>query len=104
MCTVERRLGAPEEVELCEGGHDVLVTSANREAFVVQKIVNQLVLPVVDQAAALARGLSDVIREGITLREFLLPLHSKVRGRHVADSELMVLSSTIRSHCQVEYF
>ncbi|GAQ89414.1 E3 ubiquitin-protein ligase [Klebsormidium nitens] len=75
VCTVERRLGAPEEVPLCEGGRDVVVTAANREGFVARKVVTQLVTPVEKQAAALAGGLGDVLREGVTLREFLLPLN-----------------------------
>lgn len=44
VCTVERR--PAEEVPLCEGGGDVVVTAANREVFVARKVVTQLVTPV----------------------------------------------------------
>lgn len=80
VCTVERRPGAPEEIPLCEGGRDVVVKAGNREVFVARKIFDQLVIPVVKQAVALAGGLKDVLREGVTLREFLLPLYGPVSG------------------------
>lgn len=69
------KLGIRKVVELCQGGRDMVVNSANRRRFVELLVRRRLVVPVVDQIKSFARGFDDLLVKAST-PQFLRPLET----------------------------
>ncbi|XP_074307434.1 E3 ubiquitin-protein ligase UPL5-like isoform X2 [Silene latifolia] len=61
--TETEELGSKEVVELCSGGHDIIVNSKNREEYVHLIVQQRFVKSIAQQVSSFAQGFTDILRD-----------------------------------------